>query len=298
MIGVADPERFFIQRAEQADLREAEQGNGQHEQRCKHSERTRILLRVKMRENRHDGEQVANEVAAGVAEKSAGVRKIPRQKSDQRAAHEKARDGDEVFAVRGGDERENKRANRSDTGAQPVHVVHEVEGVDHGKQPENRDGVAENVAVDKQRDTLAGGGHGHGDENLADEFWERLQLVLVVEPAENRDGDRAEREHGEFNRAAVNAVDNQAGGGNFDDAEFQENCADGERQENSRQHGKTAGERNRGVVNFAVAGIVHEVGAQAPFTPLRQREQRGHERAQKGGGKKIEGKGHGEMTND
>ena len=164
MIGVADPERFFVERAEQADLREVEQGNRQHEQRREHGERTRILLRVKMRQDGHDCEQVADEVAAGVAEKRAGVRKIPRQKSDQRAAHEKARDGDEIFAVRRGDEREEERANRAKPGAQAVHVVHEVEGVDDGEQPENRDGVAENFAGNKQRDALARGGDGDGDE--------------------------------------------------------------------------------------------------------------------------------------
>ena len=159
MIGVADPERFFVQRAEQADLREVKQGNRQHEQRREHGERTRILLGVKMRQNRHHREQIADEMAAGVAEKRAGVRKIPRQKTDERAAHQKAGDGDEIFAVRGGDEREKKCANRAEPGAQAVHVVHEIEGVDDGEQPENRDGVAENFAVDKQRDALARGGH-------------------------------------------------------------------------------------------------------------------------------------------
>ena len=85
----------------------------------------------------------------------------------------------------------------------------------------------------------------NGDENLPEEFRQRLQFVLVVEPAENRDGNCTEREHGEFHRAAVNAVNDQSGGGNFDDAEFQQNRAGGERQENSRQHGEAAGERNR-----------------------------------------------------
>ena len=46
------------------------------------------------------------------------------------------------------------------------------------------------------------------------------------------------------------------------------------------------------VVDFALAGIVHEVGAQAPFAPERQREQRRHKRARKGGEKKIEWKSH------
>ncbi len=116
--------------------------------------------------------------------------------------------------------------------------------------------------------------------------------MFVVQPAKDRDGDRAEREHGEFHRTPVNAVDNQSGGRNFDGAELEQNRADGERQENSRQHGEAAGERNWRTVNFAVARIVHEIRAQTPFAPERQREQRGCERAQKGGGKKVEGEGH------
>src|SRR5271154_2869150 len=101
MVRVANPEWLFVECAEQADLREVEQGNGQHEQRCEHGERMRVSLRVKMRQNRHDGEQVADEMAAGIAKKRTGVGKIPRQKPDERAAYEKARDGDEVFAIRG-----------------------------------------------------------------------------------------------------------------------------------------------------------------------------------------------------
>ncbi len=79
-----------------------------------------------------------------------------------------------------------------------------------------------------------------GDEQLADEFRERLEFVLVIEPAEQRDGNRAGREHGKLQRAAVNAVDNQAGGRKFHEAELEQDCAGTERQQNSRQHGKAA----------------------------------------------------------
>jgi hypothetical protein len=76
MIGVADPERFLVQRAEQADLREVKQGNRQHQQRREHGPAMRILLGVKVRQDGHHREQVADEVAAGVAEKRAGVGKF------------------------------------------------------------------------------------------------------------------------------------------------------------------------------------------------------------------------------
>ena len=111
---------------------------------------------------------------------------------------------------------ELQRANRAQPGAEAVHVVHKIEGVDDGEQPEDRDGVAERDAGHEERDALANGGDGHGDEQLADEFRQRLQLVPVIEPAEKGNGDRAERKNGEFHRALVNAVNDQTGGGNFD----------------------------------------------------------------------------------
>jgi len=116
--------------------------------------------------------------------------------------------------------------------------------------------------------------------------------VPVIKPAEQRDGNRAEREDAKFDGSAIKAVGNQAGGGNFDDAELEQNRAGGGWQENSRQHREAAGERNGRVVNFSVAGIVHQICAQTPFAPQRQHEQRRQKRARKGGGKKIEGKGH------
>ena len=45
-------------------------------------------------------------------------------------------------------------------------------------------------------------------------------------------------------------------------------------------------------MDFSLAGIVHEIHAQAPFAPERQREQRRQKRARKGGEKKVEGKIH------
>ena len=60
-----------------------------------------------MRQNGHDREQIADEMAAGIAEERAGLGKIIRQKSDQRAANEKANERDEILAIRRGDEGEN-----------------------------------------------------------------------------------------------------------------------------------------------------------------------------------------------
>ena len=63
--------------------------------------------------------------------------------------------------------------------------------------------------MNKQRDAFARHGDGDGDEQLADELWERFQFVFVVEPAEQGYRNRAERNDAEFNGAAIDAVNNQ-----------------------------------------------------------------------------------------
>ena len=75
-------------------------------------------------------------------------------------------------------------------------------------------------------------------------------------------------------------------------AGFQQNRPGGERQQNAGEHGEAAGERNGLVVDFALAGIVHEFDAQTPFAPERQREERRQKRARERGEKIIEGEGH------
>src|SRR5262249_46676108 len=99
MISVADPEGSFIKRAEKADLCEVKQGHSQYEQWRQHREWSWVLLCIKVRQYGHDREQVAYKMAAGVAEEGAGVRKIPREKSCECAAHQKTCDGNEIFTA-------------------------------------------------------------------------------------------------------------------------------------------------------------------------------------------------------
>src|SRR6516165_1198123 len=98
MVGVAEPKRFFLQSAEQRDLHKIKQRNSQHQQWRQHGEAMGMPLVVKMRQDGHHGEEITDEMAAGVAEKRARVGEIPWQKSGERATHEKSGDGDEVFA--------------------------------------------------------------------------------------------------------------------------------------------------------------------------------------------------------
>ena len=117
--------------------------------------------------------------------------------------------------------------------------------------------------------------------------------MFIVEPAEHGYRNRTERDDGEFDGATIDAVNNQRRERNLYHSEFEKNRAGGERQQNTGKHGEPACQRDRRVVDFALAGVVHEIGAQAPFAPERQRQQRCQQRAGKGGAKKIEWKSHG-----
>ena len=198
VIRVADVKWFAHSPAQNDDPREIAQRDREHQQRRDHRPRARVEFAVEVRQNGQHGEQIADEMAAGVAEKRAGVGKIVRQKTHQRAAGKKGDERDQILAVHRGDHGEADRADRAEAGAKAVHVVHEVEGVDDGEQPENRDGIAEQHARHEQRDADARSGDERCDKQLAGEFVERAEFVFVVQPAENRHGDGAEENGGEF----------------------------------------------------------------------------------------------------
>ena len=121
-------------------------------------------------------------------------------------------------------------------------------------------------------------------------FGNGFQFMFVVQPAQHHHHNRAERNDAEFHRAPVQAVCNQVRLAGDVHAELDENCAGRQRQQHAGEHGESAGERHGRIVDFALAGVVHEICVEAPSAPKRQREQRGQQRAGKGGQKKIEGK--------
>src|SRR5450759_5891159 len=109
-------------------------------------------------------------MTSGVAEKGAGAGKIVGQKTEQRPAGQKRDERDEVLARERGKERKAQRADGSKTGAKSIHVVHEIEGVDEGENPQDRDGVAEDYVRNEQGDPRARRRHQSRDEELTGEF--------------------------------------------------------------------------------------------------------------------------------
>ena len=96
--------------------------------------------------------------------------------------------------------------------------------------------------------------------------------MFVVQPAQQHHHHRAESNDAQFNRATIQAVRNQVRLAGDAHAKLDENCAGRQRQQHAGEHGESAGERHGRVVDFALAGVVHEIGVEAPSAPERQGE--------------------------
>src|SRR5206468_11769607 len=68
-----------------------DQRHGEDEQRLENGEHLRIFPRVEVRKDRQHGEQIADQVAAGVAQKSAGLREIIGQRSEEHTSELQSR---------------------------------------------------------------------------------------------------------------------------------------------------------------------------------------------------------------
>src|SRR3954470_4136505 len=113
-----------------------------------------------MRQDRQHRGELFDEVAAGIAEEGFGAGKSKGQKSDERAAREKGDERHEILrdGGGGGGEAEIKCANGPEAAAQAIHVIHEVEGVDDGEDPENGYGKTECEVGNEKGDACAGSG--------------------------------------------------------------------------------------------------------------------------------------------
>lgn len=110
------------------------------------------------------------------------------------------------LAVRRGDDGKKPGVDGSQSGTQTVHVIHEVECVYHGQDPQDGDGVTEGDARHKERDPNFCGGDNQRGKKLAGEFSQRAQLVFVIQAAQDRDNDGTQNDCAEFEGAAIQAV--------------------------------------------------------------------------------------------
>ena len=73
------------------------------------------------------------------------------------------------------------RANGSKTGAQAIHVVHEIESVYYREHPENGDAVVEKLIVNKKGDPYSTCGDKRCDHPLPRKLRRGSKLLFVIE---------------------------------------------------------------------------------------------------------------------
>src|SRR5262245_44814521 len=94
-----------------------------------------------MGKNRKDTEQISQQVTSGVAEKDGCLWEVVRQKTEQSPARQECDEGDEILALRCCCPGEKPGGNRTQTRAKTVHVIHEIERIRHGNDPQDGDRI-------------------------------------------------------------------------------------------------------------------------------------------------------------
>src|SRR5215471_11163879 len=98
-------------------------------------------------------------MTARVTEEGPRLGKIIRQKTEQGTKSQKSDESNKVLPTRCSHCGETPRSDSAEAGTQPIHIIHEVERVDHREYPEHGDCVVENLAVNEQRDPRTTYGH-------------------------------------------------------------------------------------------------------------------------------------------
>lgn len=268
MIVVADVEGFAQARANENNGDEIPERHGEKEDRAEACDCRWTRRGPEVGLDGEDGEEEADQVASGVAEKGGGARVVEREESERRTAHSKGEHGDWKLTVQDGDAAGERGRDDAESGAKTVHVVHEVEGVRHGENPENGDGVVQERVRGEDIQVNARSSHGCSDEELAGEFDDGFEFKLVVEQAEQSHGGCAD-EDGSERGGLLRELAGGFGVEKVRDYPGSEQC-----DENACENGETAGEGNGLVVNLPVTGIIDEFDAAAPCPPERQGQRR------------------------
>jgi hypothetical protein len=143
--------------------------------------------------HRECGQQKTDEHRPGVTEEDVGARPVVRQEADARSAERGGDDGHGELVRAQIDHGERQRRDRPDAGAQPVHVVEEVDGIGDADDPQRgerddrqRRPVQEEVEPDTQQ-RQAHAGHA-GGSHLPEKLVPRREAADVIqEPGDQND---------------------------------------------------------------------------------------------------------------
>ena len=117
MVVVPDINRFAGSPSDQHDPHQVGERHGQDEQRFEDGEHLRVSAGVKVGKNRQDGQEITDQVAAGIAQEGIGPGKVVREKTEQRAGDHQRDQGDEVLTRRGSECGETQSGDGSEAGA-------------------------------------------------------------------------------------------------------------------------------------------------------------------------------------
>src|SRR5208337_1911334 len=95
-------ERFSQAPAQEDNPDQVQQGHGQHEQGDQDNPTRSLSFRgVEVREDGQDGQEIADEVAAGIAQESSSAGEVVWQETQQGAQGQQGNQGDEILALGG-----------------------------------------------------------------------------------------------------------------------------------------------------------------------------------------------------
>ncbi len=202
--------------------------------------------------------------------------KVKRQESQHGSGGQERDGGDEILRVQRGERAEERGADDAKAGAESVHVVHEVERVGDGENPEHGHGVTEKFAGLDQGVAHAGPGVERGEEKLSAEFPRGAKVVSIIQPTQECHSDGTHEDGGQLRGPAVDAVREFLHGICVDPLPVQHAGDDEQGHEQACQHGESPRQRDGCVVNLPLARIIDVTKASAQRAPERQRERRAH----------------------
>ena len=150
-------------------------------------------------------------MTARISEESGGFGEIEGKKTDQRARGEKGHGCHQILPLAGRDQTEPYGADGPHTGAKPVHIIHEIEGVYHGQYPQRRDAKTEDQARHEKSDANARRRDDQGRDELAAEFDGRRQFGFVIEQADEKHPERPRSQTQKAHRAHTQTVFEEPG---------------------------------------------------------------------------------------
>src|SRR5437879_3354760 len=126
MVRIALIKRLTNAPPEEDDPRQVDKRDSQDKKREQHCPAPGVMRGVKVRQYGQHGQQVAQQVAAGVTQKGARAWKVEGQKPQQRAEAQEGQECNQVLARGSSYQAEVPRGHSGEARAKAVHVVHEI----------------------------------------------------------------------------------------------------------------------------------------------------------------------------